>query len=105
MTRQRVFYRIGQLAALVLVISWFWWGLREMNYVDFSTTPFAQLGQTVPHATQGIIVYITAGDAHFDELLTRTGIVAAVITAVCLLLSGELSKILNPPNPPSQPEL
>ncbi len=105
MTRQRIFYRLGQLAALVLIACVWWWGLREMNYVGYSRTALPQVGQVVPHETKGIVVYITAGDAQFDMTLKRIGLVAAAITAICLVASGELSKMLNPPKPPLPPAL
>ena len=104
MTRQKIFYRAGQLVALVLVASW-WWCLREMNYVSFSRIPLPQFGQTVPHPTKGIVVYITPQDASFDTLLIRVCIGAGIVTAIFLVISGELSKILNPPKPPPPPEL
>jgi len=105
MTRQRFFYRIRQLAALVLVASWCWWCLREMNYMSFSRIPLPQFGQVVPHTTKGIVVYITPQDARFDTLLIRICIGAGIVTAIFLLVSGELSKMLNPPKPPPPPEL
>jgi hypothetical protein len=104
-TRQRIFYRVGQLAGIVLVTTFWWWALREMNYVSYSRTPLPQFGQVIPHTTKGIVVYITSDDARFDALLKRIGIVAAVATAICLVMSGELSKMLNPPKPPPAPEL
>jgi hypothetical protein len=105
MSRQKILYRACQLAALVLVISWWWLGLRQMNYVDFSRTPLPQVGQIVPYETKGIIVCITSADASFDRKLTYTLIGAGIITLVCLVISGGLSKILNPARPPPPPEL
>ena len=105
MTRQRIFYRMGQLAALVLVACCFWWGVRENNYIGYSRTPLPEVGQLIPHKTKGGVVYITPDDARFDTLLGRISLVAAVITAICLVASGELSRILNPPKPPLPPEL
>jgi hypothetical protein len=105
MTRQRAFYRVGQSAALVLVASWWWLGLREMNYVGFSRTPLPQVGQTIPVKPKGVVVYITPADASFDRMLTYVCVGSGIITAICLVISGELSKILNPPKPPPPPEL
>jgi hypothetical protein len=105
MTRQKIFYRTGQLASLVFVASWWWWCFREMNYVSFSRIPLPQFGQVVPHATKGIVVYITQQDARFDTLLILTCIVAGIVTAIFAAASGELSRMLNPPKPPLPPEL
>jgi hypothetical protein len=105
MTRQRIFYRIGQMFGLVLVISWSWWGLREMNYVSYSRVPLPQFGQVVPHTTKGIVVYITAADASFHKALIYCCVGSGIVVAICLVFSGELSKMLNPPKPPPPPEL
>src|SRR5580704_15056087 len=105
MTRQRIFYRAGQLAALVLVISWSWLLLRQMNYVSFSRIPLPQVGQIVPYEVKRIVVYITSGDVSFDRMLTCACVGSGIITAICLVMSGELSKMLNPPKPPPPPEL
>jgi hypothetical protein len=104
LSRKRIFYSAGSLAALVMVASWWWWGIREMNYVNFSRTPLPQVGQVVPHATKGIVVYITSEDARFDILLIRICIGSGIVTAFCLAISGELSKMLNP-KPSAPPEL
>ena len=95
MTRQRIFYRVRQLAALVLVGSWCWWCLREMNYVSYSRIPLPQFGQVVPHTTKRIIVYITPQDEHFDTLLIRICVGAGIVSAIFLVVSGELSKMLK----------
>ena len=93
------------MAGLVLAASWWWWGLREMNYVSFSRIPLPQFGQVVPHTTKGIVVYITTADAEFDRTLWYAGIGSGIIVAICLVISGEFSKMLNPPKPPPPPEL
>jgi hypothetical protein len=105
MTRQRIFYRIGQTAGLVLVAAFWWWGLREMNYVSYSRVPLPQFGQVVPHTTKGIVVYITAAEAAFDRTLIYWCVGSGIVVAICLVVSGELSKMLNPPKPPPPPEL
>ena len=104
LSRRTIVYRTGQLAALVLVASWWWLALREMNYVSFSRTPLPQVGQIVPVKPKGVVVYITTGDAVFDRMLTYVCVGSGIIVVVCLLMSGELSKILNPPKPPLPPE-
>ena len=104
-SRRTIFYRTGQLAAFVLVGSFWWWGLRETNYVSFSRTPLPQFGQTVPHPTKGIVVYITPQDVRFDTLLIRICIGAGIVAAIFAAASGELSKMLNPPKPPLPPKL
>ena len=105
LSRQKIYYRAGQLAALILVASWWWIGLREMNYVSFSRVPLPQFGQVIPHTPKSTVVYITAEDARFDKLLIRICIGAGIVTAIFLVASGELSKMLNPPKPPLPPEL
>jgi hypothetical protein len=103
--RRTISYRAGQLATLVFVASWWWLGLREMSYVNLSRIPLPQNGQIVPFKTKGIVVYITSGDASFDKMLTYVCVGSGIMTAIYLLISGELSKILNPPKPPPPPEL
>jgi hypothetical protein len=105
LSRRTIFYRTGQLAALVWVASWWWLGLREMSYVNLSRIPLPQNSQIVPFKTKGIVVYITSGDASFDKMLTYVCVGSGIVAAIYLLISGELSKILNPPKPPAPPEL
>ena len=105
LSRPAIFYRTGQLAALALVASWWWLGLREMNYVSFSRTPLPQVGQIVPVKPKSVVVYITAADASFDKRLTYVCVGSGIIVVICLVMSGELSKMLNPPKPPPPPEL
>jgi hypothetical protein len=57
--REKIFYRIGQGAAAVLILAWFWWGGIEMDYVYWPRVPHPEIGQTIPHETKGIIVYVT----------------------------------------------
>jgi hypothetical protein len=95
LSRQKVFYRLGGLAALVMMASWWWLGLREMNYMSFSRTPLPQVGQVIPHTTKGIVVYVTSEDARFDMLLKNTCIAAGIVTVVCLAMSGEVAKWLR----------
>jgi hypothetical protein len=105
LSRRTISYRIGQLAGVVLVASWWRWGFREMIYVSFSRTPLPQFGQVVPVNPKGVVVYITPADAAFDKMLGYVGLGSGIIVAVCLIISGELSKMLNPPKPPLPPEL
>ncbi len=105
LSRRTIFYRTGQLAGLVLVASFWWWGLRQMNYVGFSRIPLPQVGQIVPVKSKGIVVYITTADAALDQMLCYVGIGSEIIVAICLVVSGEFSKMLNPPKPPLPPEL
>ena len=95
LSRQKLFYRAGGLAALVLVASWWWRCLREMNYMNFSRAPLPQVGQVIPHTTKGIVVYITSEDASFHTLLIRTCIVAGIVIVTCMAISGELFKQLR----------
>ena len=67
LSRRTIFYRTGQLAGLVLVASWWWLGLREMNYVGFSRTPLPEVGQIVPVKPKNIVVYITRTMQHSTE--------------------------------------
>jgi hypothetical protein len=105
LSRRTIFYRAGQLAGLASVASFWWWGLRQMNYVGFSRTPLPLVGQVVPVKTKGIVAYITTDDATFDRTLWYVCVGSGIILAICLLVSGELSKMLNPPKPPLPPEL
>jgi hypothetical protein len=76
-----------------------------MNYVSFSRTPLPQVGQIVPVKPKNFVVYITTADAAFDQMLRFVCIGSGIIAAICLVVSGELSKMLNPPKPPLPPEL
>jgi hypothetical protein len=105
LSRRTIFYRTGQFAGLVLVASWWWLGGRQMNYIGFSRTPLPQFGQIVPVKPKGIVVYITTADAALDQTLRYVCIGSGIIVAICLVMSGELSKMLNPPKPPLPPEL
>jgi hypothetical protein len=104
-SRRKIFYRTGQLTGLVLVAAWWWLGLREMNYVGFSWIPLPQVDQIVPVKPKGVIVYITTDDAAFDRTLRYVCVGSGIIVAICLVVSGELSKMLNPPKPPLPPDL
>ena len=101
--RQKVFYRIGQLSGVVFVIAWWWLGLLEMTYVDWPRFPQPQIGRTVPHEVKGIVVYISPRDAKFNYHLKWAGVISGSLLAICLVLSGELSKIMNLPKPPLPP--
>jgi hypothetical protein len=101
---QRVFYRIGQVSAIVLAIGFWWWGLLEMSYVGWPKLPQPEIGRTIPHEVKGIVVYISPKDAEFGRRLTWTMIVSGALMTICLVFSGELNKMLNPPKPPPPPE-
>jgi hypothetical protein len=88
-----------------LVIAWWWLGLLEMTYVGWSKSPQPEIGRTVPHAVKGIIVYISPRDVQFNRSLKWTVIVSGSLLAVCLVFSGELNKMMNPPKPPLPPVL
>jgi hypothetical protein len=103
-TYQRVFYRIGQASCIVLVIAFWWWGLLEMDYVGWPKFPQPEIARTIPHEVKSIVVYISPKDAEFGRHLKWTIIVSAALMIICLVFSGELSKMLNPPKPPLPPE-
>jgi hypothetical protein len=103
--RQKVFYRIGRAAGIVLVVAWWWWCLLEMSYVGWSKSPQPEIGRTVPHQVKNIVVYISPKDAEFGRHLTWTMIVSGSLLAICLVFSGELNKMINPPKPPLPPLL
>jgi hypothetical protein len=75
-----------------------------MNYVSFSRVPLPQFGQIIPVKPKSIVVYITQDDAAFDRTLQYVCLISGIIVAICLVLSGELSKMLNPPKPPFPPD-
>jgi len=101
---RKVFYRIGQASSIVLLIGWFWWcGLQDI-YLRWPRFPQPEIGRTIPHELKGIIVYISREDAEVGRNLIWTMIVAGSLTIICLVFSGELNRILNPPKPPLPPE-
>ncbi|WP_426524032.1 hypothetical protein [Bradyrhizobium sp. McL0615] len=92
------------MSAFVLAIGFWWWALLEMSYVGWSKFPQPEIGRTIPHEVKGIVVYISPKDAEFGRRLKWTMIVSGALMAICLVFSGELSKMLNPPKPPLPPE-
>jgi len=103
-TYRRVFYRIGQASSIVLIIGFWWWAHLETTYVGWPRFPQPEIGRTIPHEVKGIIVYISPKDVEFGRRLTWTMIVSGSVMILCLVFSGELSRILNPPKPPLPPE-
>ena len=101
--RQKIFYRIGQASGVVLIIAWWWLGLLEMTYVGWPRTPQPEIERTVPHEVKNILVYISPRDAQFNQLLKWTVIISGSVLAICLVFSGELNKIMNPPKAPLPP--
>jgi hypothetical protein len=105
MTRYaRIFYRVGQASSIVLIISFWWWGLLEMTYVGWPKVPQPKIGRTIPHHVKGTVVYVSAKDVELGRRLTWTMIVSGALMAICLVFSGELNKMMNPPKPPLPPE-
>jgi hypothetical protein len=94
--RQKAFRLIGQASGIALLVSWTWIGLREMNYVGWSRLPQPEIGLIVPHIVKGIRVFISQQDDEFDGLLTRICLGSGLLFAIGIVLSGELSKIINP---------
>ena len=96
---QRAFYRIGQASGIVRIIGFCWWAELQMSYVGWPNFPVLEIGQV-----KGIIVYISPMDAEFSRHLLWTMIISGALMIICLVFSGELSKMLNPPKPPLPPE-
>ena len=88
--RQKIFYRVGQGAALVLVGAWFWWSGIEGDYVTGPRLPQPETGHIIPHQTKGVTVYITASDQKLQERLVYVMIGAGIIVLLCLIPSGEV---------------
>jgi hypothetical protein len=103
--RQKFFYRIGQVSGVVLVVAWWWLGLLEMNYVGWSKSPQPEIGRIIPHEVKNIVVYISSNDVQLNQRLKWTVITSGALLAICLVFSGELNKIMNPPKPPLPPIL
>ena len=101
--RQKMFYRIGQASGVVLVVAWWWFGLLEMTYVDWARSPQPEIGRTVPHEVKGIVVYISSNDVRFNQRLKWTMAISGSLLTICLVFSGELNEIVNPPKPPLPP--
>jgi hypothetical protein len=103
--RQKIFYRIGQASGVVLVVAWWWLGLLEMTYVGWSKSPQPEIGRIIPHEVKNILVYISPDDANLNQRLKWTVIASGLLLAVCLVFSGELNKMMNPPKPRLPPML
>jgi hypothetical protein len=88
-----------QASGIALFIAWFWIGVRENNYVRFSRTPQPEIGRTVAQEVKGVTVYISQQDHQFDVRLERVCLGCGIMLAICFVLSGELSKIINPGKP------
>ena len=102
---QKIFYRIGQVSGVVMVVAWWWWGLLEMSYVGWSKSPQPEIGRIIPHEVKNIVVYISPTDAKFSEHLWLTAVISGSLLAICLVFSGELNRMMNPPKPPRPPIL
>jgi len=103
-TYQRVFHRIGQVSGLVLVLGLCWWAELQMRNVGWPNFPQFEIGLTNPHEVKGIAVYIAPKDGEFGRHLMWVIIVSGALTIICLVFSGELNRMLNPPKPPLPPE-
>jgi hypothetical protein len=103
--RQKIFYRLGQVSGVVLIVAWWWGGLLEMTYVGWPKSPQPEIGRTVPHKVKNIVVYISPKDAKFNQRLEWTVAISVSLLAICLVFSGELSRMINPPKPPLPPIL
>ena len=101
---QRISYRIGQVSGIVLVAGWWWWALLEMSYVGWPKFPQPEIARTIPHEVKGIVVYISPNDAEFGRRLGWTMIVSGSLMFICVVFSGELNRMMNPPKPPIPPE-
>ena len=66
-TYQMVFYRIGQVSALVLAIGVCWWAELQMSYVGLPNFPQFEMGLTNPHEMKGIAVYISPKNVEFGR--------------------------------------
>jgi hypothetical protein len=103
-TYQRALYRIGHVSGIVLVIGFCWWAELQMSYVGWPNFPQLEIGLTIPYEVNGIVVYISPKDAEFSRHLIWTMIVSGALMIICLIFSGELNRMLNPPKPPLPPE-
>jgi tRNA G37 N-methylase TrmD len=74
-----------------------------MSYVGWPRTPQPEIGRTVPHEVKRIVVYISPAAAKFNQRLKWTLVISGSIVVVCLIFSGELNRIMNPPKPPLPP--
>jgi hypothetical protein len=101
---QRAFHRIGQVSGVVLVIGLCWWAELQMSYVGWPNFPQLEIGLTVAQEVKGIDVYISPKDAEFGRHLTWVIIMSGALMIICLIFSGKLNRILNPPKPPLPPE-
>jgi hypothetical protein len=92
------------VSSIVLFIGFWWWALLDMSYVGWPKFPQPEIGRTIPHEVKSIVVYISPKDVEFGQHLKWTMIVSGTLMIICLVFSGELNKMLNPPKPPLPPE-
>lgn len=100
-TYQMVFYRIGQMSAIVLAIGLCWWAELQMSRMGWPNFPQFEIGFTNPHEVN---VYILPKGVEFGRYLTWVIFASGALMIVCLALSGKLNRMLTPPKPPLPPE-
>jgi hypothetical protein len=51
--RQKIFYRIGQGAGLILVLTLFWSADQQNNFTGWRAEPQPEIGRTIPSHVKG----------------------------------------------------
>jgi len=95
MQRQKLFRIVGIVSALVLIPAWFCSAILDNSYVNWSRQPSPELGETLPYAVKGIIVYVRPWDRNLVTWLDRIEIASGAVLFVSLILSGELLRKLR----------
>jgi len=75
---------VGVGAAIILIASWFSYGILENTYVNYPRYPDA--GRTVPYAVKGIVVYINREQQNLLSWLTWIEIGSGMVAALVILI-------------------
>ena len=99
--RQKLFYRVGQAAGLILVFAWFCWCGIEAGYLNWPRIAQPETGRTIPHETKGVVVYIAKSEQEFQMRLLYVMIISGAVMLLCLFPSGEYRRLTGSKPPHS----
>jgi hypothetical protein len=77
---------VGVGAAAIFIVAWFSYGILQNTYVNYSRSPDAESGRTVPYAVKGIVIYITHDQQGLLSWLEWIEVGSGMITALVILI-------------------